>query len=83
MSVQEDWEAHWINGKDEILAVTDLGFLFTAKANFVFCAITNMLCDVFQDSAEPDFVSSWRGFKLSQYRGTKLFVSQLSLQRDL
>lgn len=80
--MQGDWEAHWINAGDEILAVTDLGFLFTAKANAVFCAITNMLCNVFQDSAEPDFVSSWRGFKLSQYRGTKPFVSQISLQRE-
>lgn len=63
--MQEDWKSHWINGRDETLAVTDLVFFFTAKAIAVFSAITNMLCSVFQDSAEPDFVSSWRGFKLS------------------
>lgn len=63
--MQEDWKSHWINGRDEILAVIDLVFFFTAKANAVFFAITNTLCNAFQDSAEPDFVSSWRGFKLS------------------
>lgn len=46
-------------------AVRDLVFFFAAKANAVFFAITNMLCNVFQDSADPDFVSSWRGLKLS------------------
>lgn len=65
VSAQEDWKSHWINCGDEILAVRDLVFFFTAKANAVFFAITNMLCNAFQDSADPDFVSSWRGLKLS------------------
>lgn len=65
MAARGAWKPHWINGRDEILAVIDPGFFFTAKANAVFFAITNMLCNAFQDSAEPDFVSSWRGFKLS------------------
>lgn len=65
VSVQEAWKSCWINGRDEILAVTELVFFFTAKADAVFFAITNMLCNVFQDSAKPDFVSLCRGFKLS------------------
>lgn len=77
--MQEDWKPPWVNGSNEILAVKDLAFFFTAKANAVFCATTNMLCAAFQDSAELDFVSSWRGLKLSQYHGTELLVSQLSL----
>lgn len=63
--MQEAWKSHRINGRDEILAVSEPVFFFTAKANAVFFAITNMLCSVFQDSAKPDFVSLWRGFKLS------------------
>lgn len=79
VSAQEDWKSHWIDGRDEILAVRDLVFFFTAKANAVFFAIINMFCTAFQDSAEPDFVFAWRGFQLSQYGGTKLLMSPISL----